>query len=167
MITAASTALGIPVHDRWNDRQYADGTGFLEIGYYPETGVRSSSSVDYLHEIMDDRPNLTMLLSTRVLRVLFDGDRRATGVEVRRDDGTVETVTAAREVVLCAGAIDTPRLLLLSGVGPAGSCGSRHSRRARLPRRRARAQRPSRRARAVGGGRAASRRSARPTGTSA
>ena len=44
---------------------------------------------------------------------------RVAGVEVRRDDGSVERVLARREVVLCAGAIDTPRLLLLSGIGPA------------------------------------------------
>ncbi|WP_329223019.1 GMC family oxidoreductase N-terminal domain-containing protein [Streptomyces sp. NBC_01485] len=119
VVKAAATALDIPVRERWNDRPYADGVGFLEIGYYPETGVRSSSSVDYLHPVMDDRPNLSTLLETRVTRVLFTPDRRAYGVEVRRADGSTHTVRARHEVVLCAGAIDTPRLLLLSGVGPA------------------------------------------------
>ncbi|MFJ5310055.1 GMC family oxidoreductase [Streptomyces sp. NPDC088350] len=119
VVEAAATTLGVPVQDRWNDRAYADGAGFLEIGYYPETGVRSSSSVDYLHPVMDGRPNLTMLLESRVLRILFTPDRHAYGVDVRRPDGSTHTVRARREVVLCAGAIDTPRLLLLSGVGPA------------------------------------------------
>ena len=120
VVQAASAALGIPVRPRWNDESYADGAGFLEIGYYPETGVRSSSSVDYLHPVMGIRANLHVLLSTRALRVVLDGQRRATGVRVRASDGAETTVSARREVVLCAGAIDTPRLLLLSGIGPAG-----------------------------------------------
>jgi choline dehydrogenase-like flavoprotein len=119
VVQAASAALGIPVRPRWNDEPYADGAGFLEIGYYPETGVRSSSSVDYLHPVMGTRANLHVLLSTRALRVVLGGPRRATGVRVRAGDGAETTVSARREVVLCAGAIDTPRLLLLSGIGPA------------------------------------------------
>ena len=120
VVQAASAALDIPVRPRWNDGPYADGAGFLEIGYYPETGVRSSSSVDYLRPVMGTRANLQVLLSTRALRVVLDGQRRAAGVRVRASDGAETTVVARREVVLCAGAIDTPRLLLLSGIGPAG-----------------------------------------------
>jgi choline dehydrogenase-like flavoprotein len=119
VVQAASAALDIPVRPRWNDGPYRDGAGFLEIGYYPETGVRSSSSVDYLHPVTGTRANLHVLLSTRALRVVLDEPRRATGVRVRASDGTETTVSARREVVLCAGAIDTPRLLLLSGIGPA------------------------------------------------
>jgi choline dehydrogenase-like flavoprotein len=119
VVQAAAAALGVPVMDRWNDRQYSDGAGFLEIGYYPATGMRSSSSVDYLHDVLGSRANLQVLLSTRVLRVLLDERRRATGVRVRRGDGSAGQLAARREVVLCAGAIDTPRLLLLSGIGPA------------------------------------------------
>jgi choline dehydrogenase-like flavoprotein len=123
VISAASTALGIPVRERWNDGPFCDGTGFLELGYYPETGVRSSSSVDYLHPIAADRANLHMELETRVLRVVIDpgGDsgRRARAIEVERPGGGRAEIAARREIVLCAGSIDTPRLLLLSGVGPA------------------------------------------------
>jgi choline dehydrogenase-like flavoprotein len=119
VVQAAAAALGIPVMQRWNDQQYADGAGFLELGYYPDSGVRSSSSVDYLHKIMDTRANLRILLSTRVLRVLLDDARRATGVQVRQGGGSAAVISARREVVLCAGGIDTPRLLLLSGIGPA------------------------------------------------
>jgi choline dehydrogenase len=122
VITAAATALRIPVRERWNDEPFADGTGFLELGYYPQTGVRSSSSVDYLHPVAQDRPNLHIHLETRVLRVLIDDDgdlgRRARAVEVERPDGSRALIAARREIVLSAGAIDTPRLLLLSGVGP-------------------------------------------------
>ena len=118
VVAAAADALGIPVRERWNDGPYADGAGFLEIGYDPATGIRSSSSVVYLHPIMDDRANLDVMCDTRVLRVLTDETSRATGVVVRHPDGSTATIGAAGEVVLCCGAIDTPRLLLLSGIGP-------------------------------------------------
>ncbi|HEX4008671.1 MAG TPA: GMC oxidoreductase [Solirubrobacteraceae bacterium] len=128
VIDAASTALSIPVRERWNPTGFADGAGFLELGYYPETGARSSSSVDYLHRFAGNRHNLQLRLEARAVRILFDGDgdgdgrgseRRARAVEVTRADGIRERIAARREIILCAGAIDTPRLLLLSGVGPA------------------------------------------------
>lgn len=119
VVQAASAALGIPVRQRWNDAPYADGAGFLEIGYYPETGVRSSSSVDYLHPVVGKRSNLRVLLLSRAVRVILDAQRRATGVRVHPGDGAETTISTRREVVLCAGAIDTPRLLLLSGIGSA------------------------------------------------
>jgi len=119
VIQAASAALGIPVREAWNTGTYADGTGFLPIGYHPETGVRSSSSVAYLHPVTGDRKNLELHCRTRVLKVLMDSSRRACGVAARRPDGSAVTVSARREVILCCGAIDTPRLLLLSGIGPA------------------------------------------------
>ncbi len=118
VIAAASAALDIPVRERWNDGPFADGTGFLELGYYPETGIRSSSSVDYLHPITD-RPNLHIELETRVLRVVIDSEKQARAIEVERADGSRGEIAARREIVLCAGSIDTPRLLMLSGVGPA------------------------------------------------
>lgn len=120
VIDAAATALSIPIRQRWNAAGFEDGTGFLELGYYPETGVRSSSSVDYLHPIAAHRDNLEMRVDSRALRILFDGaGRRARGIEVEHTDGSREHIAARREVILCAGAIDTPRLLLLSGIGPA------------------------------------------------
>lgn len=119
VIEAASTALSIPIRDRWNVSGFSDGTGFLELGYYPETGVRSSSSVDYLHPIAATRDNLELALEARALRIVFDEQgRRARAVEIARADGSREQIAARREIVLCCGAIDTPRLLLLSGVGP-------------------------------------------------
>jgi choline dehydrogenase-like flavoprotein len=121
VISAASTALDIPVRERWNDGPFADGAGFLELGYYPETGRRSSSSVDYLHPIAANRANLHMELETRVLQVVIgpDGDSRprARAIVVEHADGGRSEITARREIVLCAGSIDTPRLLMLSGVG--------------------------------------------------
>jgi choline dehydrogenase-like flavoprotein len=119
VIQAASAALGIPVREDWNTGTYRDGTGFVPIGYYPDTGVRSSSSVAYLHPILGTRANLHLHTRTRALKVLCDQGRRATAVAARRADGSTVRVASRREVILCCGAIDTPRLLLMSGIGPA------------------------------------------------
>jgi choline dehydrogenase-like flavoprotein len=82
------------------------------VGYHPETGIRSSASVAYLHPHLD-RPNLTIRTETWAYHL--DPDR---GVTVRDAEG-VKLIRARQEYVLAAGAIDTPRLLLLSGIGPA------------------------------------------------
>jgi choline dehydrogenase len=111
-IAAAKAALDVPEIEDFNAKPFAEGTGFFSVAYHPENGYRSSASTAYLHPILD-RPNLTLMLETWVSRVLFEGSR-ATGVVT--SDGVV---AARKEVLLCAGAIDTPRLLMLSGVGPA------------------------------------------------
>ncbi|WGL52591.1 FAD-dependent oxidoreductase [Nocardioides sp. BP30] len=117
MVEAASTALDLPVKERWNDGsldEEAVGTGFFEIGYTPETNLRSSTSQHYLPTALRaERPNLTVLLGRRVTRLVLDGTRVA-GVET--SEGLV--VEAVRETILCCGAIDSPRLLQLSGIGP-------------------------------------------------
>lgn len=120
MVAAAAVALGLPVQERWNDGRTdldARGAGFFELGYDPRTNVRGSTSIWYLHPILGERSNLHLVTNARATRVLFDGSR-AIGVEYRDDTGAVHVARARREVVLCTGAIDTPRLLLLSGIGP-------------------------------------------------
>ncbi len=123
VVSAAHSALNLPVRSTWNDEDVVEGTGFFEIGYRPETNTRSSSSICYLHPVQRTRPNLHVLLQTRALRLLLDGGNRAAGVLVRAAGGAVTEVTARREVVVCAGAIDSPRLLELSGIGPAAVLG--------------------------------------------
>ncbi|MEV5312506.1 GMC family oxidoreductase N-terminal domain-containing protein [Streptomyces sp. NPDC052610] len=96
-------------------------------GYAParathRDGLRHSSADAYLGPARH-RPNLTVTADTLVRRVVFEGTR-AIGVEVEGASGT-ETVRARRDVVLCAGAVGSPHLLLLSGVGPADEL-SRH-----------------------------------------
>ena len=66
---------------------------------------------------MGKRKNLTVRTSTFVTRLHLDG-RRVTGVEIERHGGGTETIHAG-EVILCGGAINTPQLLLLAGIGPA------------------------------------------------
>jgi choline dehydrogenase-like flavoprotein len=112
-IPSAAEAAGVQANPDWNAAPFRDGAGFLDVGYDPETGIRSSSSVAYLHPIMGKRQNLTIKTSTWVRRVNLDNGR---AVSVDTDGGTLH---AEREIVVCGGSIDTPRLLLLSGIGPA------------------------------------------------
>ncbi|WP_255657646.1 GMC family oxidoreductase [Actinoplanes sp. L3-i22] len=111
-VAACHSALGVPVLDDFNAAPFADGAGFLPVGYYPETGIRSSASVAYLHPHLA-RPNLTIMTETWAYHL--DPER---GVTVRTAGGD-KLIKARQEYVLCAGAVDTPRLLLLSGIGPA------------------------------------------------
>ena len=76
-----------------------------------------STATGYLAPMVDD-PRLTVWTRTPARRLEFDGTR-CVGVEVMRD-GVVEVVRAEREVVVCAGAIESPKLLMLSGIGAAG-----------------------------------------------
>ena len=119
MVAAAATALDIPLQEAWNDGRLdkrAEGAGFFEVGYTPEDNVRSSTSIHYLHPARATRENLRVVLGARVERIdVADGAAR--GVAARVDGALVE-FTARREVIVCAGAIDTPRLLQLSGIGP-------------------------------------------------
>jgi choline dehydrogenase-like flavoprotein len=78
-------------------------------------GLRCSAADAFLHPV-EERPNLAVLSSTMALRIVFEGDR-AVGVEVARD-GRVEVLRAEREVILSAGAYQSPVLLMLSGIGP-------------------------------------------------
>lgn len=117
-VSSAASALDVPEIADFEATPPAEGAGFFSVAYYPETGTRSSSSVAYLHPHLD-RPNLELLLETRAYRLELDRSGRVTGVHVRRADGTIQTVRARQEVVLCTGAIDTPRLLMLSGLGRA------------------------------------------------
>ncbi|NND83368.1 MAG: choline dehydrogenase [Gammaproteobacteria bacterium] len=87
-------------------------------GYYDVTiknGVRQSTAETFL-KAAHNRPNLTIVTETMANRVLFEGDA-AVGVNISRDGITLD-VSARREVLLCGGAINTPQLLQLSGVGP-------------------------------------------------
>ena len=91
------------------------------VGFYQVTqkdGQRHSAADAYLKPVLD-RANLTAVTGAQVTRVRFDG-QEAVGVEYVRDESeTPETVDASEEVILSAGAINSPQLLMLSGIGPA------------------------------------------------
>ncbi|WGW11756.1 GMC family oxidoreductase N-terminal domain-containing protein [Saxibacter everestensis] len=114
----ACESIGIP-RVQFNDgNTITKGANFFQINVR-EDGVRSSSSVSYLHPILE-RPNFTLLTGIRAKKLNFDANQRCTGVDVLdRDLFHTRTIAANREVVLSAGAIDSPKLLMLSGIGPA------------------------------------------------
>jgi choline dehydrogenase len=112
-VVQAAVAAGYPRNDDFNGATQ-EGVGFYQVTQ--KRGRRWSAADAYLKPALD-RPNLTVLTGAQVTRVLVEGDR-ATGVEYRRG-GTLHTVRAAAEVVLSGGAINSPQLLLLSGIGPA------------------------------------------------
>jgi choline dehydrogenase len=79
-----------------------------------------SSSHAYLHPILKTRRNLEVRTNSWVSEILFDDQGAASGVRYQRPDLTgYDVVRARREVIVTAGAIDTPKLLMLSGIGPA------------------------------------------------
>ncbi|GAA3492579.1 GMC family oxidoreductase N-terminal domain-containing protein [Streptomyces cremeus] len=116
-VDAAQDALGVPRVESFNKEPFEDGVGFFDLAYHPEDNKRSSASVAYLHPFLD-RPNLHLMLETWAYGLELDGTR-ARGVRVRTGSGEEVLVRAKREVLVCAGAVDTPRLLMHSGIGPA------------------------------------------------
>ncbi len=104
-----------------------DVNGYRQEGFAPfdrniHRGRRLSAARAYLHPVMRKRRNLQIRTSTLVTRIHFEG-RRALGVEIERHGGGTETILAG-EVILAGGAINSPQLLLLSGVGPAADLGA-------------------------------------------
>ncbi len=103
-------------HPRTADVNGYRQEGFAAFDRNVHRGRRLSASRAYLHPVLN-RPNLHLLTRAFTTRILFEGNR-ATGVEYTRG-GRTRTVRAG-EVICCGGAINSPQLLQLSGVGPAG-----------------------------------------------
>jgi choline dehydrogenase len=106
-------ALGYPRNPDFNGAQQ-EGAGLYQRTI--KDGKRQSTAVAFLHPITH-RPNLTIRTHAQVCRVRWDGTR-VIGAEYLQH-GTAHQVTATNEVILSAGVIDSPKLLLLSGIGPA------------------------------------------------
>jgi choline dehydrogenase len=104
---------GLKRNDDFNGVEQ-EGAGLYQVTC--RKGRRWSTFEAYLRPALG-RANLTIATHAFATRVLLDGDR-ATGVEFRQD-GAVRTVTARREVLVAGGAINSPQLLMLSGIGPA------------------------------------------------
>jgi len=105
--------LGVAEVDDVNDRRRLPGIGMFPGTVQAEGDRRLTVSEAYLPPAVRSRPNLVITTGTRVRRVRLDRTR-ARGFEL--DDGTT---IDSDEVVLCAGAFESPRLLLASGIGPA------------------------------------------------
>jgi choline dehydrogenase len=108
----AAVALGLPRNDDFNGARQ-EGVGWHQTT--TRAGRRCSTAVGYLRPAMA-RPNLQVLTHALTEQILFEG-RRATGVAFLRG-GERATARARREIILCAGAIGSPQILMLSGVGP-------------------------------------------------
>ncbi|MBV8121370.1 MAG: choline dehydrogenase [Alphaproteobacteria bacterium] len=109
---SATTELGFPRNDDFNGASQ-DGAGYHQTT--TRNGRRCSTAVGYLRPAMH-RPNLRVITEALTEKILFDG-RRVVGATFRRD-GRLCTANAAREVILCGGAVNSPQLLMLSGIGP-------------------------------------------------
>ncbi|QPF75295.1 glucose-methanol-choline oxidoreductase [Roseateles sp. DAIF2] len=108
----AARAQGHPVLDDFNAGEM-EGLGVYQVTQHE--GERWSAARGYLQPHLGRRPNLQVLTGARALRVLLEG-RRAVGVEILQG-GHQRRLRAAREVVLSAGALQSPQLLMLSGIG--------------------------------------------------
>ncbi len=109
----SAEASGIPFTDDYNGTEQ-DGVSIPQVTQ--RAGRRWSSADAFLRPVMK-RPNLSVLTGLQVERVATE-DGRATGVVCRDRRGRERVVTAGREVILAAGAIGSPHLLLHSGIGP-------------------------------------------------
>lgn len=110
----AAVEAGIPRNDDCNGATQ-DGAGLVQV---LERRAKRCSAADAFLRPALKRPNLEVISEAHVTRILFEGSR-AIGVAYRQGDGAERIATCEREVVLCGGAINSPQLLLLSGVGPA------------------------------------------------
>jgi len=107
----AATSAGHPITPDYNGAQQ-EGFGPMEMTVH--NGIRWSAASAYLRPALD-RPGLSVKVRALASRVIFDG-RRAVGIEYLQD-GQTHSVYAEREVLLAGGVINTPQLLMLSGVG--------------------------------------------------
>jgi choline dehydrogenase len=119
----AAREMGFAADPQWdfNGPTQENGAGFYQKNL--KDGRRHSAADGFLKPILK-RPNLVVRPFSHVRRLLFSGTR-VTGVEYLRGSGTpgaapvVERVNVAREVVVAAGVIESPKILMLSGIGPA------------------------------------------------
>ena len=108
----AGRQAGHPVNDDFNGPEQQ---GFGRYDFTIRRGKRCSTSAAFLHPIRHRR-NLSIATECLVRRIVVEG-QRATGIEIA-DGARARTVRAEREVILCAGTVNSPQLLMLSGVGP-------------------------------------------------
>ena len=111
---AAAQAAGYDFNPDYNGADQ-EGVGYFQLT--SKNGRRCSAAVAYLKPARG-RDNLRIVTHAQVDRITLDG-KRATGVEYTDRSGQVQVVDATREVILCGGSINSPQLLMLSGIGEA------------------------------------------------
>jgi 5-(hydroxymethyl)furfural/furfural oxidase len=115
-LAAAAASRGLRVLP---DANSTDIDGVYAIPTAADSGGRVSAPRVYLTEAVRRRPNLRILTGTEVTHILFNG-RKAVGAKIRRAGGTQSTLSG-RTILVSAGAIHTPALLMRSGIGPGGT----------------------------------------------
>lgn len=112
----ACVANGIDYNDDFNSTKQ-DGAGLYQVTHFhgARQGVRCSAAAAYLHPV-ESRPNLTIVTGARVSRINIENQRAVSVTYWRHEEEY--TVKAQQEVLLCAGAFGSPKLLMLSGIGP-------------------------------------------------
>jgi choline dehydrogenase len=108
----AASQVGEKTVDDFNGPQ-REGLGFYQVTQ--KNGQRCSTAKAYLSDALS-RPNLTVLTQAQVQKIVIE-NKVATGVSVLQD-GQIMTLTANKEVILSSGAINSPQILMLSGIGP-------------------------------------------------
>jgi choline dehydrogenase len=110
----ACRSLGLPVLDDLNGAREEGAGGFALMNQIIREGRRQSMARSYLYPVLARR-NVTLLVNTQVDRLTFAGNR-TTGVEIGSGP-QARRIQAKAEVILCSGGINTPKLLMLSGIG--------------------------------------------------
>lgn len=110
----AAEEVGIPKTEDFN-RGDNEGSAYFEVNQ--KRGLRWSAARGFLDPVKH-RPNLTILTQAEVEKLVFDGNR-VSGLRFRKD-GTIHEVKARKRVVLAAGAVASPKIMMLSGIGDAG-----------------------------------------------
>ena len=117
-MAAFENVLGVGATSDYNS---ASQSGVGPMQYSTKGSRRSDAFTTFVEPLLRTRPNLTVASEGFVRRVVLDGisgdELRASGVELELNDGNVIVVRASREVILCAGAIGTPHILMHSGIG--------------------------------------------------
>jgi choline dehydrogenase len=110
----ACQSLGYPIFEDQNGKREEGGTGFALMNQIIRDGKRQSMARSYLYPVLS-RPNVTVLVNTHVDRLAINGTK-VTGVHINRA-GAQSVISAKTEVIVCSGGINTPKLLMLSGIG--------------------------------------------------
>jgi choline dehydrogenase len=113
----AARQMDMPILDDVNGPLRA-GAGYINMNIAAD-GTRVSAARAFLHPALS-RPNLTLLLNTQVVKLNFKGTS-CVGVKLMTADGAVKDIAADKEVILAAGTINSPKLLMLSGIGDASA----------------------------------------------
>ncbi|XP_033221058.1 glucose dehydrogenase [FAD, quinone]-like [Belonocnema kinseyi] len=113
ILVKAAREVGLPILETFNTKNYI-GYGYSDVN--SDNGLRVNVAEAYL-SLAKNRNNLYVLKSTKAEQIIMS-EKTAKGVRLRLQDGQILNVKASKEVILSAGSIATPQILMLSGIGP-------------------------------------------------